>query len=135
MDEATIVRAVVEVRESINIAVVVFLPTLAMLYDRLERPVKGLVGLSFMSVGMGLRSAAIWVTLHWNGWGSDSLVELIIVVVSLLMIATGALCAIRNFTPTHDQNTGKRLWWGGHRLWLTCLVVYVLLLVLNWTVI
>jgi hypothetical protein len=128
----------------------VFLPTLAMLfhsfvrkayravqyqYDRLERPVKGLVGLSFMSVGMGLRSAAIWVTLHWNGWGSDSLVELIIVVVSLLMIATGALCAIRNFTPTHDQNTGKRLWWGGHRLWLTCLVVYVLLLVLNWTVI
>lgn len=141
-------RYALELREGINIGIVVCAPVLCFLFARfaytnwrsigrgyaaLDRPTKGLIGLAVFLVGDFLRAATIWEILHSKGGSGTYLHDIYPLLIALILAVTGMLCAIRNFTPTYDSN-GNRLWWGGHRLWIGSLFVYLIIITLNWSV-
>lgn len=127
-------------REAINIAITIFLPVLAALFLRIvyivwqetkhsyrgvDKTTKGLIGLAVMCVGESFRSATVWEVLHNKGGAGTYLTDVVPLIISLILVTVGALCAIRNFTPS-------TVWWGGHRLWLVCLGVFAIACVINW---
>lgn len=129
-------------RETINIAITVFLPILGFLFARhvyrawseggriyrsLTRPQKGIIGLAIMCAGEAIRSGTVWDVLHSKGRDANYLSDYVPLMFSLVMITVGALCAMRNFTPLDK-------WWGGHRLWVGSLFLFLGLVVANWTV-
>jgi hypothetical protein len=87
-------------------------------YKRIDKPIRGLIGMSFFLVGEFLRSSTIWIILHTDGVAGNYLSDIAIVLVALLMITMGLSCAVRNFTPAWP-------WWiSQHRLWIYCLLFY-----------
>lgn len=136
------------VRELLNIGHVVLIPPLVFVFVRyiygrwndkgrvyklLPRPVKGLIGIAIFFSSDWVRAATIWFILHTFGVQGNYLTDVIPLIASLLVGTTGLLCAIRNFTPEADRY-GRPLSWGGHRLWIGSLCVYVLVATFNWTV-
>jgi hypothetical protein len=134
-----------DLREGINIGITIFLPVLALLFLRivrrawnhtgreyrfLTRTEKGLIGLAIMFAGEAARSATVWNILHTKGESGTYLAEIIPLVFSLFAVVIGAACAVRNFTPQRDA-AGWPVW-GGHRLWVVCVALYLVVAVINW---
>jgi hypothetical protein len=141
--------AALSLREELNIGQVVLLPVVVFLcvrfiytkwveigrvYKRLGRPVKGLIGLAVWAGGDWIRALTIWIILHTLGSSGSYLTDIVPLVISLIVTTAGLLCFIRNFTPEVDQYN-RPLWWGGHRLWVSSLAVYIIVSVGNWTVV
>jgi hypothetical protein len=133
-------QAALYLREELNIGHVVLIPVMVFLFSRfiishwkaggykgLTRPAKGLIGITIFLASDLARAATIWFILHTFGTAGNYLTDVAPLIVALFVGTTGMLCAIRNFTP-------EGVWWGGHRLWIASLVTYIVVSVVNWTV-
>jgi hypothetical protein len=97
-------------------------------YKRVDKPIRGLVGMTCFLIGEGIRTAATWHVLHTDGARANYLSDISILLVSLFLIIAGLSCAVRNFTPHNPRCLS------GHRLWLYCLYLYVLVSIVNFTI-
>jgi hypothetical protein len=133
-------QAALYLREELNIGHVVLIPVCVFLFARfiinqwrelgyanLSRASKGLIGIAIFLSADWTRAATIWFILHTFGTQGNYLTDVAPLLVALFVGTTGMLCAIRNFTP-------EGAWWGGHRLWVSSLIVYIVVSVINWMV-
>lgn len=126
--------AALKMRETINIAIVALSLTLCVLFGRyiaqewwrtsyraLDWPVKLGIGLSFVFAGELLRSVTVWAIIHYDPPGTY-LSDFVVLIVSLVLITTGALCVIRVMSPARC----------GHKLWVGVLLVIIALAATNY---
>lgn len=134
-------------REILNIGLSVLIPVSVFLVSRflysewkkaahnyraLSRQTKGLIGLGIFFSGDWIRAITVWIILHTFGTSGTYLTDVVPLVLALILSIVGLLCFIRNFTPSRDANGWPM--WGGHRLWIAALTVYVAVIIINWWV-
>lgn len=123
-----------DLREVLNIAISVFSISCILLflrytyrewrvrgYLRLDWPAKLCLGLLVLFCGEFLRSATVWVILHFEGPGASYRSDIAVLTLALLMIIVGGSCIVRVMTPTK---------WG-NSLWISALLVIAFLSIVN----
>jgi hypothetical protein len=86
--------------------------------------VNAAIAWSILSVGEAIRSTFVWEVLHFDRQQSNYASEVVPLMVALVLIVFGTLCAIRVFSPA----------WMGQWLWIGTLVLTTFLVLLNFTV-
>jgi hypothetical protein len=138
MDETTVIEftdLALRLRTVVNVCIFVFCGVLAWLftryayqqlktygYKRAEWQAKGAIGMAFMCLGEMARSGTIWEILVFKGAKGTYMTDVVPLMLSLVLIVIGALCAIRVFSPSR---------WGNIP-WITSLFVVLVLSSVSW---
>lgn len=134
LDKYDISHIVLLSRESINIAVVIISGVLCVLlaseivnnlkvygYRYINWPTKLAVGLFFWFLGDGVRSLIVWWVIHNEGARGTYLSDIGVLLVALVSIVVGGMCAVRVMSPAK----------AGQSIWVATLILIVALVMAN----